>query len=47
MTKRITIVIEDNLIKKLRERQAKMIKETSGSVSFSRVISEVLTDILK
>ncbi|MBT8172877.1 MAG: hypothetical protein KJN83_02305 [Nitrosopumilus sp.] len=47
MAKRVTILIDDDLIKKLREKQAKMIKESSGSVSFSRVISKVLTDYLK
>ncbi len=42
MGKRITIVLEDDLLKRLRERQAKLIKESSESVSFSRVVNETL-----
>ena len=47
MGKRITIVLDDNIAKKLRELQAKQIKETSGSVSFSAVINEVLSKNIK
>jgi len=42
MYKRITIVIDDDLVKKLREKQAKLIKESTKSVSFSRVVNETL-----
>jgi len=42
MGKRITVVLDDDLVKKLREKQAKQIKETSESVSFSRVVNEAL-----
>jgi len=42
MTKRITIIIDDDNHKKLRNLQAKMIKESEGSVSFSRVINEII-----
>lgn len=42
MPKRITIVMDDDNVKKLRSLQAKMIKESEGSVSLSRVINEIL-----
>lgn len=42
MGKRVTIVLEDDLIKKLHEIQAKQIKESTESVSFSGVINETL-----
>ena len=42
MTKRITIVLDDDLIIKLRKIQAEQIKNTSSSVSFSKIINEVL-----
>ena len=42
MPKRVTIVMDDDNMKKLRLLQAKMIKESEGSVSLSRVINVVL-----
>ena len=42
MGNRITIVIDDELMKKLRKKQAKMIQESLKNVSFSYVISEHL-----
>lgn len=42
MSKRITIVIDDDLDKKLRLIQAKQISKNSESVSFSRVINTEL-----
>ena len=42
MAKRITIMLDDDLIKKLRELQAKQIKETTESVSFSAILNETL-----
>lgn len=47
MSQRITIVLEDELIKKLRTKQSKLIQSTSGSVSFSRVINDMLKDCVK
>ena len=47
MTKRITIVLNDKVMKKLRERQAKRIMETSESTSFSIVINDTLNKYLK
>ena len=40
MSKRITIVLDDDLVKRLREKQAKLIKESVKSVSFSRVVND-------
>jgi len=42
MSRRITIVLDDDNIKKLRTIQAKKIRESEKSVSFSRVINDVL-----
>jgi len=42
MSERITIILDDDNIKKLRTIQAKKIKESTKSVSFSRVINDVL-----
>jgi len=42
MGKRITILLDDDLIKKLREKQAKQIKESPESVSFSSVINQII-----
>jgi len=47
MAKRITIMIDDDLLKKLHEIQAKQIKETSESVSFSRVLNDELRKNLR
>ena len=44
---RITIMIDSELQKKLREKQARMIKQESKSVSFSRVINETLEECFK
>ena len=47
MAKRVTIMIEDDNDKKLRNLQAKIIRETSKSVSFSRVLNDILAKQLK
>lgn len=47
MAKRITIVMDDDLVKKLHEIQAKKIRESSKSVSFSAVLNECLASELK
>jgi len=47
MAKRITIMIDDDLLKKLHEIQTKQIKETSESVSFSRVLNDELRKNLR
>lgn len=47
MSKRVTIMIDDDLDKKLRLRQAKMIQQEQSSYSYSKVINESLRKILK
>jgi len=42
MSERVTIVIDADVHKVLRDEQAKLIKEESRSVSFSRVINDRL-----
>jgi len=44
MSKRITIMLDDDVSRKLKVIQAKMIKESTKSVSFSKVINQVLKD---
>ena len=47
LSQRITIVLDDDLNRKLRSIQAKMLKEKNRSVSFSRVLNQVLRRGLK
>jgi hypothetical protein len=47
MAERITIMLNSDIAKKLRNLQAKKVKESASSVSFSRVINEVLEKGLK
>ena len=47
MAKRLTIMLDDDLAKKLREKQSKLIKESISSVSFSRVLNEAVRKGLK
>jgi len=47
MTHRITIMLEDDIVKKLRAIQAKMIQTDVSSVSFSKVINETLKKGIK
>jgi len=47
MSQRITIVLDDDLVISLRQKQAKQIKGSSKSVSFSRVLNETLRKNLK
>ena len=42
MATRITIVLDDDLLKKLRLIQAKKIKKSKGAVSFSQVLNGVV-----
>ena len=44
MAERRTIMIDDDVAKKIRNLQAKKIKETAGAVSFSAVINEMLRE---
>jgi len=47
MSKRVTIVIDEDLDKKLRLRQAKMIQQKQSSYSYSKVLNETLRKVLK
>ena len=42
MSERVTIMLNSDIAKKLRALQAKTIKESSSTVSFSRIVNEVL-----
>ena len=42
MAKRVTIMIDDDLDKKLREKQAKVIFQEQRTCSYSKIINEVL-----
>jgi len=45
--KRVTIVLDDSLAKKLRIIQSKKISKSNKSVSFSNVINEELRKVLR
>jgi len=47
MSERLTVMLNSDIAKKLRALQAKQIKETASTVSFSRIINEVLEKGLK
>ena len=47
MSKRVTIMIDDDLDKKLRIRQAKLIQQDLTSYSYSKVLNETLRKSLK
>jgi len=47
MSKRITIMLDDDLDKKLHLIQAKEIQRTNSSVSYSKVINETIRKKLK
>ena len=42
MSKRITVILDDENYKKLRSKQAAIIKKSSKSVSFISVINDTL-----
>ena len=43
---RITIILDDEIVKKLRKKQAKMLMRTTESVTLTRVIKEILNEYL-
>ena len=47
MSKRITIVLDENLFKKLRMLQSKKIVQTGKGISFSKIINDTLRKDLK
>lgn len=47
MARRVTVMLEDDIVKKLRDKQAKLIKESAKSVSFSKIVNEQIKKSLK
>ncbi len=47
MAKRITVVLDDQVVKKLRIIQSKKISKSNKSISFSSVINEELRKVMK
>ncbi|HET6517754.1 MAG TPA: hypothetical protein VFG25_06000 [Nitrosopumilaceae archaeon] len=47
MLRRVTIMLDDDLQKKLREKQAKLIKKGNKNVSFSQVVNQTLSEAIK
>lgn len=47
MARRVTIMIDESIDKKLRLQQAKQIKETTATVSYSQVLNEALEKVFK
>ena len=47
MAERISIMLNSDIAKKLRNLQAKKLRESTSSVSFSRIVNEVLERGLK
>jgi len=47
MVVRITIMLDEKLLKKLRIKQAKMLKTQKKSISLSRLINDHLRDAIK
>jgi len=47
MSKRVTIIIDNDIDKKVRNLQAKVIGERQTSYSYSRTINDQLRKILK
>jgi len=44
---RITIILDDDIVRKLRNRQAKLLMESSKAVTMTSVIKEALKEYLK
>ena len=47
MGRRVTVVLDEDVIKKLRNIQAKKINKTADTVSFSSVINQELRKSIK
>jgi len=47
MRRRITIMMDSELHKKIRNLQAQQIKKTNSSVSFSKVVDQLLAKSIK
>ncbi len=44
---RITIILDDDIVRKLRSRQSKMLMESRKAVTMTSVIKEALKEYLK
>jgi hypothetical protein len=44
---RITIILDDDIVKKLRKRQAKLLMRSSKAVTLTSVIKEALNEYLE
>ena len=44
---RITIILEDDIVKKLRKKQAKLLIESNKAITMTSVIKEALKEYLK
>ena len=47
MKKRVTVIIDDDLDKKIRLRQVKTIKQENVACSYSKVINDAIRKVLK
>lgn len=47
MTKRITIILSDSMVKKIKKIQADLIPTVEYNVSFTSVIEQLLEEALK
>ena len=47
MAKRLSIMLDEDLNKKLRLKQAKMLKKSKKGISFSAVLNDTLRESLK
>ena len=47
MARRVTIMLDDDLVTKIRQKQAKLIQKENKSVSFSKVLNSILEESLK
>jgi len=46
LKKRITIMLDEELFRKIRKKQARLVKKRVGYVSFSAVLNDYLTNAL-
>jgi len=47
MSHRITIILDDEIVKKARNKQAKALLKSKKSVSFSKIVNQCLKECLK
>ncbi len=47
MSLRITVMLDENLVKSLRKKQAKLLMHSKKSISFSAVLNQTLRENIK